>query len=94
MNCKIVGTSSQKIGIRSKLLKIYLKILRCISQNNKLLYHVTNQIKKMQTIQNKIVGTLETVKDQLEKRDQAVLGRDKIFASGEAPGAESNEPSE
>lgn len=48
----------------------------------------------MQTIQNKIVGTLETVKDQLEKRDQAVLGRDKIFASGEAPGAESNEPSE
>jgi hypothetical protein len=35
----------------------------------------------MQTIQNTIVGTLETVKDQIEQRDQAVLKREKIFAA-------------
>ena len=43
----------------------------------------------MQTIQNTIVGTLENVKEKLEKRDQAVIGRDKIFSSDEAP---QNEP--
>jgi hypothetical protein len=40
----------------------------------------------MQTIQNTIVGTLENVKDQLEKRDESVLNRDKIFAA-EVPAA-------
>ena len=39
----------------------------------------------MQRIQNRIVDTLENVKDKLEKRDEAVLKRDKIFASAEAP---------
>lgn len=34
----------------------------------------------MQTIQNTIVGTLENVKVQLEKRDESVLKREKIFA--------------
>jgi hypothetical protein len=33
----------------------------------------------MQTIQNKIVGTLEGVKDALEEKDQQLLERPKIF---------------
>lgn len=34
----------------------------------------------MQTIQNTIVGTLESVKDRLEQRDEAIIKREKIFA--------------
>jgi hypothetical protein len=39
----------------------------------------------MQTIQNTIIGTLETVKTKLEERDESVLKRAKVFADeGEA----------
>ena len=34
----------------------------------------------MQTISNTIIGTLETVKDTIESRDQKVLERSKVFA--------------
>jgi hypothetical protein len=41
----------------------------------------------MQTIQNTIIGTLETVKDKIEERDEAVLKREKFF-SGEKEAAD------
>jgi hypothetical protein len=47
----------------------------------------------MQTIQNTIVGTLETVKDKLEQRDQAVLKREKIFAASAPAEKDSDEKS-
>jgi len=34
----------------------------------------------MQTIQNTIIGTLQSVKDKLELRDQDVAKREKVFA--------------
>ena len=37
----------------------------------------------MQTIQNTIIGTLETVKDKLEQSNEAVQKREKIFAVDE-----------
>jgi hypothetical protein len=38
----------------------------------------------MQTIQNTIIGTLESVKTKLEERDELVLKRPKVFgAEGE-----------
>lgn len=40
----------------------------------------------MQTIQSTIVGTLTTVKDQLEKRDEAVANREKFLAPKVEPG--------
>ena len=42
----------------------------------------------MQTIQNTIVGTLETVKDTLEKRDEDIAKREPILASKVEPGVE------
>ena len=41
----------------------------------------------MQTIQSTIVGTLETVKDTLEKRDEAVAKREPVLAPRVEPGA-------
>lgn len=37
----------------------------------------------MQTIGNAVVGALESVKDTIEKRDEAVLQRQHVFASPE-----------
>jgi len=34
----------------------------------------------MQTIGNTIVGALESVKDTIEKRDEAVVNRNKVFS--------------
>jgi hypothetical protein len=40
----------------------------------------------MQTIQNTIVGTLVSVKDTLEKRDEAVANREKFLIAKVEPG--------
>ena len=34
----------------------------------------------MQSIQNTIIGTLETVKDKIEKQDEDVANRQKVFS--------------
>ena len=37
----------------------------------------------MQTLQNTVLGALETVKDKLEQADESVVTRDKVFAKEE-----------
>ena len=46
---------------------------------------------QMQTIQNTVIGALESVKTRLELADEAVVKRDKVFATieKEAESAES-----
>lgn len=41
----------------------------------------------MQTISNTIVDALETVKDTIEQRDEAVVSRNKVFSKENAPGS-------
>lgn len=43
-------------------------------------------IKKMQTIQSTVIGTLESVKDTLEKRDESVAKREKYLVAKVEPG--------
>jgi len=38
----------------------------------------------MQTIQSTVIGALEGVKDAIEKRDESVVNREKIFSAQEA----------
>lgn len=42
---------------------------------------------EVQTISNTIVGALETVKDTIEQRDEAVVSRNKVFSKEKAPGS-------
>ena len=48
----------------------------------------------MQTIQNTIIGTLETVKDKLEQSNEAVQKRDKVFAKEQEKPEEEEEEHE
>jgi hypothetical protein len=45
----------------------------------------------MQTIGNTIVGALETVKDTIEKRDEAVVNRNKVFSKDSDSAASADE---
>ncbi len=40
----------------------------------------------MQTIQSKIIGTLETVKEHLEKNNEEVQHRNRVFAPASVEG--------
>jgi len=37
----------------------------------------------MQTIQNTVIGALESVKERLEQADESVANREKVFATEE-----------
>ena len=45
----------------------------------------------MQTIQSKIIGTLETVKEHLEKNNEEVQHRNRVFAPAEVEGQDENQ---
>ena len=45
----------------------------------------------MQTIQSKIIETLETVKDHLEKNNEEVQHRNRVFAPAAVEGQDENQ---
>jgi len=45
----------------------------------------------MQTIQSKIIGTLETVKEHLEKNNEEVQHRNRVFAPAVVEGQDENQ---
>jgi len=45
----------------------------------------------MQTIQSKIIDTLETVKDHLEKNNEEVQHRNRVFAPAPVEGQDENQ---
>ena len=45
----------------------------------------------MQTIQSKIIGTLETVKEHLEKNNEEVQHRNRVFAPAAVEGQDENQ---
>ena len=45
----------------------------------------------MQTIQSKIIGTLETVKEHLEKNNEEVQHRNRVFAPSGVDGQDENQ---
>ena len=46
----------------------------------------------MQTIQNTVIGALETVKSKLEEADSSVVHRQKVFAAAESASEEPTHP--
>jgi len=45
----------------------------------------------MQTIQSKIIGTLETVKEHLEKNNEDVQHRNRVFSPAAVEGQDENQ---